>query len=182
MRAQSDLGKKKQTKIRMSFTSRWLEPKSLMEFINNPNKYTEEELTLMKTQDIDDAIEANAIKIIFFDRASSSALAFSSTKGAIGHLLGAVGAVETIFAVLSIQHRIAPLTFNLTKSDPVFGNGFMSLFASKEMPIRVAMSNSWFQRPKCVPTFLLTSAHIDICISFYWHCLYKDDWIMVRIV
>ncbi|WJX11899.1 beta-ketoacyl-[acyl-carrier-protein] synthase II [Trifolium repens] len=90
-----------------------------------------------------DAIEANAIKTIFSDHASSSALAFSSTKGAIGHLLGAAGAVEAIFSVLSILHGIAPLTLNLTKPDSVFGDGFMPLTASKEMPIRVAMSNSF---------------------------------------
>uniref|UniRef100_A0A151SMI1 3-oxoacyl-[acyl-carrier-protein] synthase n=1 Tax=Cajanus cajan TaxID=3821 RepID=A0A151SMI1_CAJCA len=92
---------------------------------------------------IGDAIEANAIKTIFSDRASSSALAFSSTKGAIGHLLGAAGAVEAIFAVLAIRHGIAPLTLNLTKPDPVFGDGFKPLSASEEMPIRVAMSNSF---------------------------------------
>ncbi|KAG4976822.1 3-oxoacyl-[acyl-carrier-protein] synthase, mitochondrial [Glycine max] len=90
-----------------------------------------------------DAIEANAIKTMFSDRASSSALALSSTKGAIGHLLGAAGAVEAIFAVLAIRHGIAPLTLNLTKPDPVFGDSFMPLSASEEMPIRVAISNSF---------------------------------------
>ncbi|XP_058746443.1 3-oxoacyl-[acyl-carrier-protein] synthase, mitochondrial-like [Vicia villosa] len=90
-----------------------------------------------------DAIEANAIKTVFSDHDSSSNLAFSSTKGAIGHLLGAAGAVEAIFSVLAIRHGIAPLTLNLTKPDSVFGDGFMPLTASKEMPIRVAMSNSF---------------------------------------
>ncbi|KAF1880028.1 hypothetical protein Lal_00022155 [Lupinus albus] len=90
-----------------------------------------------------DAIEATAIKTMFFDPAFSSALAFSSTKGAVGHLLGAAGAVEAIFAVLAIQHGIAPLTLNLTKPDPIFSDGFMPLTESKEMPIRVAMSNSF---------------------------------------
>ncbi|ESW16410.1 hypothetical protein PHAVU_007G154300 [Phaseolus vulgaris] len=90
-----------------------------------------------------DTIEGNAIKTMFSDRTSSSALAFSSTKGAIGHLLGAAGAVEAIFAVLAIRHGIAPLTLNLTKPDPVFDDGFMPLSASEEMPIRVAMSNSF---------------------------------------
>ncbi|MED6113300.1 hypothetical protein PIB30_069516 [Stylosanthes scabra] len=87
-----------------------------------------------------DVIEANAIKTIF---SGHDTLAFSSTKGAIGHLLGAAGAVEAIFSVLAIRHGIAPLTLNLTKPDPVFGNGFMPLATSKEMPIRVAMSNSF---------------------------------------
>ncbi|XP_054806359.1 3-oxoacyl-[acyl-carrier-protein] synthase, mitochondrial [Prosopis cineraria] len=90
-----------------------------------------------------DAIEANAIKTMFSDHATSGALAFSSTKGAIGHLLGAAGAVEAIFSVLAVHHGIAPLTLNLTKPDPVFNDNFMPLASSKEMPIRVAMSNSF---------------------------------------
>ncbi|KAL7218851.1 hypothetical protein ACSBR2_012012 [Camellia fascicularis] len=90
-----------------------------------------------------DQIEANAIKSLFSEHATSGALAFSSTKGAIGHLLGAAGAVEAIFAVLAMYHGIAPLTLNLTKPEPVFENHFMPLTASKEIPIRAAMSNSF---------------------------------------
>ncbi|XWS31023.1 hypothetical protein CRYUN_Cryun23aG0041400 [Craigia yunnanensis] len=90
-----------------------------------------------------DAIEANAIKSIFADHATSGALAFSSTKGAIGHLLGAAGAVEAIFTVLAIHHGIAPLTLNVTKPDPIFNDAFMPLTASKEMPVRAALSNSF---------------------------------------
>ncbi|XVF21065.1 hypothetical protein REPUB_Repub12eG0058400 [Reevesia pubescens] len=90
-----------------------------------------------------DAIEANAIKSIFADHATSGALAFSSTKGAVGHLLGAAGAVEAIFTVLAIHHGIAPLTLNVTKPDPIFNDAFMPLTASKEMPVRAALSNSF---------------------------------------
>ncbi|KAK9284870.1 hypothetical protein L1049_024050 [Liquidambar formosana] len=90
-----------------------------------------------------DVVEANAIKTVFSDHATSGALALSSTKGAIGHLLGAAGAVEAIFAVLAIHHGIAPLTLNLTKPDPVFSGAFMPLIASKEMPVRAALSNSF---------------------------------------
>ncbi|EOX93408.1 3-oxoacyl-[acyl-carrier-protein] synthase isoform 2 [Theobroma cacao] len=84
-----------------------------------------------------DAIEANAIKSTFADHAASGAL------GAVGHLLGAAGAVEAIFTVLAIHHGTAPLTLNVTKPDPIFNNAFTPLTASKEMPLRAALSNSF---------------------------------------
>ncbi|XP_075669469.1 3-oxoacyl-[acyl-carrier-protein] synthase, mitochondrial [Castanea sativa] len=90
-----------------------------------------------------DAIEANAIKNLFSEHATSGALALSSTKGAIGHLLGAAGAVEAIFAVLAIHHGVAPLTLNLTKPDIIFNDAFKPLTASKKMPIRAVLSNSF---------------------------------------
>lgn len=90
-----------------------------------------------------DAVEANAIKSVFSTHATSGSLALSSTKGAMGHLLGAAGAVEAIFTVLAIHHGIAPLTLNLTEPDPVFSKDFMPLTASKEMIIKAAMSNSF---------------------------------------
>ncbi|KAL0001576.1 hypothetical protein SO802_015357 [Lithocarpus litseifolius] len=90
-----------------------------------------------------DAIEANAIKNVFSEHATSGDLALSSTKGAIGHLLGAAGAVEAIFAVLAIHHGVAPLTLNLTKPDIIFNDAFMPLTASKKMPIRAVLSNSF---------------------------------------
>ncbi|KNA13542.1 hypothetical protein SOVF_115730 [Spinacia oleracea] len=90
-----------------------------------------------------DAIEGAAMKATFGEHAKSGTLAFSSTKGAIGHLLGAAGAVEAIFTVLSIQHGIAPLTLNLSQPDLVFSDAFMPLTASKQMTITTAMSNSF---------------------------------------
>ncbi|KAH7861425.1 hypothetical protein Vadar_026002 [Vaccinium darrowii] len=90
-----------------------------------------------------DTIEGKAIKSVFLEHATLGSLAFSSTKGATGHLLGAAGAVEAIFAVLSIDRRVAPLTLNLIKPDPIFSYRFMPLSASKWMPIKAAMSNSF---------------------------------------
>ncbi|KAG6389731.1 hypothetical protein SASPL_151204 [Salvia splendens] len=90
-----------------------------------------------------DAVEAKAIQSVFDSHAASGNLAISSTKGATGHLLGAAGAVEAIFSILSIHHGIAPLTLNLTKPDPIFSSDFMPLSASKKMSIRAAMSNSF---------------------------------------
>ena len=58
-----------------------------------------------------DEIELGAVERLFGP--ACEGLAMSSTKSAIGHLLGAAGAVESIFSVLSIKNGIAPPTLNL---------------------------------------------------------------------
>lgn len=90
-----------------------------------------------------DSVEAKAIKTLFDEHALSGELALSSTKGAIGHLLGAAGAVEAIFSVLALFHGIAPPTLNLEEPDPVFQDGFTPLITSKKMPIRSVLTNSF---------------------------------------
>ncbi|MEJ2124036.1 MAG: beta-ketoacyl-ACP synthase II [Alphaproteobacteria bacterium] len=58
-----------------------------------------------------DEIELKAVERIFGE--ASDNLIMSSTKSATGHLLGAAGAVETIFSALTIRDNIAPPTLNL---------------------------------------------------------------------
>ncbi len=58
-----------------------------------------------------DEIELGAVERLFGN--SASKLSMSSTKSAIGHLLGAAGAVEAIFSVLAIRDNVAPPTLNL---------------------------------------------------------------------
>lgn len=58
-----------------------------------------------------DEIELNAVKRLFGDQARQ--IAMSSTKSAIGHLLGAAGAVEAIFSIKSIADGAVPPTLNL---------------------------------------------------------------------
>src|SRR5690606_20134923 len=63
------------------------------------------------TSTMADTIELAAVERVVGDAASR--ISMSSTKSAIGHLLGAAGAVEAIFAALAIRDNIAPATINL---------------------------------------------------------------------
>jgi 3-oxoacyl-[acyl-carrier-protein] synthase II len=66
----------------------------------------------------------------------------SSTKSAIGHLLGAAGSVEAIFSLLAIRDNVAPPTINL---DNPSVNSAVDLVPHKprERKIDVALSNSF---------------------------------------
>ncbi len=87
-----------------------------------------------------DEIEVNAVKRLYGDHAYS--LSMSSTKSAIGHLLGAAGAVEALFSIKAIQSGIVPPTLNLEKPSPGCDIDLVPLEA-KERPVRNAMSNSF---------------------------------------
>ena len=65
---------------------------------------------------VGDIAESNAIRLAFDDKADH--MAVSATKSMTGHLLGAAGALETIFSVLAIHYRLAPATINLDDFDP----------------------------------------------------------------
>ncbi len=65
---------------------------------------------------VGDIAESNAIRRAFGDEADH--MPVSATKSMTGHLLGAAGALETIFTVLAIHHRLAPATINLDVFDP----------------------------------------------------------------
>jgi 3-oxoacyl-[acyl-carrier-protein] synthase II len=87
-----------------------------------------------------DEIELGAVQRLFGDHAKS--LMMSSTKSAIGHLLGAAGAVEAIFSVLAINNGVVPPTLNL---DNPSVNTAIDLVAHKpkERKVRAALSNSF---------------------------------------
>lgn len=63
-----------------------------------------------------DVAETRAVRAAF--GAAADRLACSSQKGAIGHLLGAAGSVESAFAVLAIRDQVVPPTINLRTPDP----------------------------------------------------------------
>lgn len=87
-----------------------------------------------------DVAEAKAIAGVLGDATSRTPV--SSTKGLIGHLLGAAGAVEALIGVLAIQDSFVPPNFNGTERDPecpiqlVPAGGY-------EQPVRVVVSNSY---------------------------------------
>src|SRR5437588_2264650 len=63
-----------------------------------------------------DEIELGAVKRLFGEHAYK--LSMSSTKSAIGHLLGAAGSVEAIFAILALRDGVVPPTLNLDNPSP----------------------------------------------------------------
>lgn len=87
-----------------------------------------------------DVAEVQAAKAAF--GAHASKLAMSSTKSMTGHLLGATGGIEAIFAVLAIRDQVAPPTINIQTPDPECDLDFVPDTA-REMKIDVVLSNSF---------------------------------------
>lgn len=87
-----------------------------------------------------DKAECLAIKTVFGAHARN--LAISSTKSMIGHLLGAAGAVEAIFSILSIRDQVAPPTINLDNPDEECDLNLVPKQA-QQMPIDTVLSNSF---------------------------------------
>lgn len=87
-----------------------------------------------------DEIELGAIKRLFGSAADK--VSMSSTKSAIGHLLGAAGGVEAIFALLAIHNQTVPPTLNL--DDPSDGCDMdLVPHKAKEREVRAVLSNSF---------------------------------------
>ncbi|MDJ0386753.1 beta-ketoacyl-ACP synthase II [Roseomonas sp. E05] len=87
-----------------------------------------------------DDLELEAVERMFGDAAKG--LAMSSTKSAIGHLLGAAGAVEGVFSILAIRDSVAPPTLNLRKPSRESVIDRVAL-EPQERKIEVALSNSF---------------------------------------
>jgi 3-oxoacyl-[acyl-carrier-protein] synthase II len=87
-----------------------------------------------------DMFETMAIKTVFGDHARK--LMVSSTKSMTGHLLGAAGAAEGLFSVLSIHDGVVPPTINYTTPDPECDLDYVPNEARRK-EVRYALSNSF---------------------------------------
>ena len=87
-----------------------------------------------------DIAETEAIKTVFKDSAND--IVVSSTKSMTGHLLGAAGAIEAIFSILSITENLCPPTINLENPDIGCDLNYSALF-STEKNINYSLSNSF---------------------------------------
>ncbi|MGC2393249.1 MAG: beta-ketoacyl-ACP synthase II, partial [Methylovirgula sp.] len=88
-----------------------------------------------------DEIELAAVERLFGDKAAER-LSMSSTKSAIGHLLGAAGAVEAIFCTLAIRDQIVPPTLNLDNPSVATPVDLVPHKARKRQ-VEFALSNSF---------------------------------------
>ncbi|KAI0883609.1 putative 3-oxoacyl--synthase [Annulohypoxylon maeteangense] len=94
---------------------------------------------------VGDIAEAHAIRSLMIGEegySNESHVAVSGTKGSVGHLLGAAGAIEAIFSILAITENILPPTLNLIEPDvePKFN---LVPLKAQEKKVDVALSNSF---------------------------------------
>lgn len=93
------------------------------------------------TSTMADTIELGAVKRLFGGAMSN--VSMSSTKSAIGHLLGGAGAVETIFCILAIRDQVVPPTLNLDNPDEGTEGADLVPKVAKKRKVKAALNNSF---------------------------------------
>jgi len=126
--APSETGEGAERSMRMALKRAGLVP-SAVDYINAHG-----------TSTMADTIELGAVERLLGDAAAQATM--SSTKSAIGHLLGAAGAVEAIFCILALRDQVAPPTINLDTPD-VDSRLDLAPNAKRARKIDVALSNSF---------------------------------------
>ncbi|MCO7579159.1 MULTISPECIES: beta-ketoacyl-ACP synthase II [Pseudomonas chlororaphis group] len=89
---------------------------------------------------VGDKGELAAIRTVF---GTGSGLAISATKSATGHLLGAAGGIEAIFAILALRDQIAPVTLNLDNPDSAAEGLDLVRNQARKMAMEYALSNGF---------------------------------------
>ncbi len=93
------------------------------------------------TSTMADTIELAAIRRLFGDDLKT--MSMSSTKSAIGHLLGGAGAVEGIFSILALRDQIVPPTLNLDDPDEGCEGVDLVPHFAKKRKVKAVLSNSF---------------------------------------
>ena len=93
------------------------------------------------TSTMADTIELGAVKRLFGDAIDT--VSMSSTKSAIGHLLGGAGAVEAIFCILAIRDQIVPPTLNLDNPDEGTEGVDLVPHVAKKRKVKAVLNNSF---------------------------------------
>jgi 3-oxoacyl-[acyl-carrier-protein] synthase II len=88
-----------------------------------------------------DELELGAVRRLFGNAIAE--VSMSSTKSAIGHLLGGAGAVESIFCILAMRDQVAPPTLNLDNPSEGCEGVDLVPHQAKERPIRAVLNNSF---------------------------------------
>ena len=122
-------GKGAENAMRMALKKAHMEPSDI-DYINAQG-----------TSTMADTIELAAAKRVFGDDLGGASM--SSTKSAIGHLLGGAGAVESIFCILALRDQIVPPTLNL--DDPDEGTEGVDLVPhhARKRNVEAALNNSF---------------------------------------
>ncbi|WP_209347371.1 beta-ketoacyl-ACP synthase II [Pontixanthobacter sp. CEM42] len=93
------------------------------------------------TSTMADTIELGSVKNLFGDAIGN--VSMSSTKSAIGHLLGGAGAVEAIFCILALRDQIVPPTLNLHNPDDGTDGVDLVPLTAKKREVKAVLNNSF---------------------------------------
>ncbi len=88
-----------------------------------------------------DELELNAVRRLFGNNIDT--LSMSSTKSAIGHLLGGAGAVESIFCILALRDQIVPPTLNLDNPSENCAGVDLVPHVAKKRSVKAVLNNSF---------------------------------------
>jgi 3-oxoacyl-[acyl-carrier-protein] synthase II len=88
-----------------------------------------------------DELELGAVRRLFGNEIGR--LSMSSTKSAIGHLLGGAGAVESIFCILAMRDSIVPPTLNLDNPSENCAGVDLVPHVAKQRPVKAVLNNSF---------------------------------------
>ena len=88
-----------------------------------------------------DLAEIRAVKSVFGDHATK--VMVNSTKSMTGHLLGAAGAIEAIFSIMTVYDGQVPPTINVDNVEPECADMDLCQNGSRKADVKYAISNSF---------------------------------------